>query len=45
MKQFVCSVCGFIYDEAKGLPELPPFFVPITMLVRNLSLSGNRSGA
>ncbi|NLW79610.1 MAG: hypothetical protein GXY32_09405 [Ruminococcaceae bacterium] len=25
--------------------ELPPFFVPITMLVRNLSLSGNRSGA
>lgn len=21
MKQFVCSVCGFIYDEAKGLPD------------------------
>lgn len=21
MKKYVCSVCGFIYDEAKGLPE------------------------
>ena len=21
MKQYVCSVCGFIYDEAKGLPD------------------------
>ncbi len=21
MKQFVCSVCGFIYDEAKGIPS------------------------
>ena len=21
MKQFVCSVCGFIYDEAAGIPE------------------------
>lgn len=20
MKQFVCSVCGFVYDEAKGIP-------------------------
>lgn len=21
MAKFVCSVCGFIYDEAKGIPE------------------------
>jgi len=21
MKQWVCVVCGWIYDEAKGLPE------------------------
>ncbi|MEG0804380.1 MAG: rubredoxin [Pygmaiobacter sp.] len=21
MKKYVCSVCGFIYDEAKGIPE------------------------
>ena len=21
MKQYVCSVCGYIYDEAKGIPE------------------------
>ncbi|NMA08265.1 MAG: rubredoxin [Clostridiales bacterium] len=21
MKKYICSVCGFIYDEAKGLPE------------------------
>ncbi|NLI20628.1 MAG: rubredoxin [Clostridiales bacterium] len=21
MKQYVCSVCGFIYDEAMGLPD------------------------
>ena len=21
MKQMVCSVCGYIYDEAKGIPE------------------------
>jgi rubredoxin len=21
MKQWECTVCGFIYDEAKGLPE------------------------
>jgi len=21
MKQYVCSVCGFIYDEAAGIPE------------------------
>lgn len=21
MKQYVCSVCGFVYDEAKGIPE------------------------
>ena len=21
MKQYVCTICGFIYDEAKGIPE------------------------
>ena len=21
MKQYVCSVCGFIYDEAAGIPK------------------------
>lgn len=21
MKQYVCGVCGFIYDEAAGIPE------------------------
>jgi rubredoxin len=21
MRQWQCTVCGFIYDEAKGLPE------------------------
>jgi rubredoxin len=21
MRQWMCEVCGFIYDEAKGLPE------------------------
>lgn len=21
MKQYVCSICGYIYDEAKGIPE------------------------
>ncbi|MEG6571272.1 rubredoxin [[Clostridium] cellulosi] len=21
MKKYVCSVCGFVYDEAKGLPD------------------------
>ena len=21
MKQYICSVCGFVYDEAKGMPE------------------------
>lgn len=21
MKKYVCSVCGFVYDEAKGYPE------------------------
>jgi len=21
MKQYICSVCGFIYDEAAGIPE------------------------
>ncbi len=21
MREFVCSVCGFVYDEAKGIPE------------------------
>lgn len=21
MKQYICSVCGFVYDEAAGLPE------------------------
>tara|TARA_R110002049_G_scaffold62592_4_gene167051 strand:+ start:2617 stop:2781 length:165 start_codon:yes stop_codon:yes gene_type:complete len=21
MRQWECTVCGFIYDEAKGLPE------------------------
>ena len=21
MKQYVCTVCGFIYDEAAGIPE------------------------
>ena len=21
MKQWICVICGFIYDEAKGLPE------------------------
>ncbi|HSI23943.1 MAG TPA: rubredoxin [Methylophilaceae bacterium] len=26
MKQWICSVCGYIYDEAQGDPEhgLPP---------------------
>lgn len=25
-KKFICLLCGFIYDEAKGLPEegIPP---------------------
>ena len=22
MKKYICSVCGFIYDEAKGIPEV-----------------------
>ncbi len=21
MKKYVCSVCGFVYDEAEGLPD------------------------
>jgi rubredoxin len=21
MKKWICVICGFIYDEAKGLPE------------------------
>lgn len=21
MKKYMCLICGFIYDEAKGLPE------------------------
>ena len=21
MEKYVCSVCGFVYDEAKGIPE------------------------
>ena len=21
MKQYICSVCGFVYDEAAGLPD------------------------
>lgn len=21
MKKYVCTVCGYIYDEAKGIPE------------------------
>ena len=21
MKQYICTVCGFVYDEAKGLPD------------------------
>lgn len=21
MKQYICSVCGFVYDEAAGIPE------------------------
>ena len=21
MKKYVCTVCGFIYDEASGIPE------------------------
>jgi len=21
MKKYACSVCGYIYDEAKGIPE------------------------
>ena len=21
MKQYVCTVCGFIYDEAEGIPD------------------------
>ncbi len=21
MKQYICTVCGFIYDEAAGIPE------------------------
>ena len=21
MKQYVCSVCGYIYDEAAGIPD------------------------
>ena len=22
MKAYMCVICGFLYDEAKGLPEL-----------------------
>jgi len=22
MKAYMCVICGFVYDEAKGLPEL-----------------------
>lgn len=21
MKQYICTVCGFVYDEAAGIPE------------------------
>jgi rubredoxin len=21
MKQYVCTVCGYVYDEAQGIPE------------------------
>ena len=21
MKKYVCTICGFVYDEAKGLPD------------------------
>ena len=21
MRKFVCSICGFVYDEATGIPE------------------------
>lgn len=21
MRKYVCSVCGYVYDEAKGIPE------------------------
>ena len=21
MKKYVCSVCGYVYDEAKGIPD------------------------
>ena len=21
MKKYICTVCGYIYDEAKGIPE------------------------
>jgi rubredoxin len=21
VKQYICTVCGFVYDEAKGLPD------------------------
>jgi len=21
MKQYICSVCGFVYDEAAGIPK------------------------
>lgn len=21
MKKWICTICGFVYDEAKGLPE------------------------
>ncbi|MCU0935770.1 MAG: rubredoxin [Gammaproteobacteria bacterium] len=26
MKRYLCVICGFIYDEAKGIPEegIPP---------------------
>ncbi|NLW77811.1 MAG: response regulator [Ruminococcaceae bacterium] len=39
-----CEILSSL-KNAQVEDELPPFFVPITMLVRNLSLSGNRSGA
>ncbi len=21
MKQYVCTICGYVYDEAQGIPE------------------------
>ena len=26
MKKYVCTICGFVYDEEKGLPDegIPP---------------------